>query len=358
MLNLNPADDLIFPMFYADLALSLISARQGDTAPYLARVGLTFDDLSDPNQSLNSQQFKLTMDVCLAQMIPGQPRFLQLLAHLPTTALGLVGLASMTAATLDDALDVGIRYVALLLPCYGLRREQHHDQVQVVIERSYAFGSPYDEVMVELMVASFSRMIEFVKQPAALGRESGQRGMAVQFQHQTIEDVAAYQHFFARPVQFGSLYNAFTISRAFLAVPLSTQNPRTHARLLAMLDRQLKNIPQSLTQRVKRLLMQGLIDGQPLDASAVAAALAMTPRTLSRHLHEEGALLLDLIKQVRLARAEWLLLSTDLPLPKVAAQLGFSGQAAFTRAYKLETGRTPGEARKTPDAAAHSHINV
>ncbi len=358
MLNLNPADDLSFPMFYADLVLSLIRARQRDITPYLVQFGLTPDDLSDPNQSLSVQQCRVMLDVCLAQMIPGEPPFLQLLAHLPTTALGLVGLASMTAATLGEALDIGIQYIALLQPGYVLQRENIHDQVQVVIQTRYAFGSPFDELMVELVVASFARMIDFVKQPAMQQGRSGLRGMAVQFKHHRTEDLAAYQQFFGRPVQFGSAYNAFTMSREFLNVPLLTHNLRTHERLRATLDRQLHHVPQSLTQRVKRLLMQGLVGGQPLDASAVAAQLAMTPRTLSRHLHEEGALLLDLIKQVKMTRAEWLLHSTPLPLPKIAEQLGFSGQAAFTRAYKQETGRTPGEVRKSPNPAADHGINV
>ncbi len=41
------------------------------------------------------------------------------------------------------------------------------------------------------------------------------------------------------------------------------------------------------------------------------------------------------------------LLETDMPLEKIADQLGYSDQASFSKAYRSWTGRTPGEVRRT-----------
>lgn len=350
MLNLNKSHDFVFPIFYTDLALSLIRSRQGNIEQFFEKMHMNPEDLNDPNQNLTFSQFKETIQICLDSLIPGEPPFLQLLRHLPTTAHGMVGLTSMTAATLSDALDVGIEFFPLLLPTFELRRENIDDQSHVVIKCLHQFGSPIDELLVELVIASFARMIDFATSAQVKSDQHIQKSMEVQFVHTRTEYLDAYYHFFGKPVQFGSVVNRFAISRSVLSLPLLTYNRMTHEALLATLNRQLKNLPQSrpLTLRVQRLLMQELINGRNINSAEIASQMLMSTRTLSRHLNEEGTSLLNLIKNVRIERAEWLLLSSDLPLAKVAHQLGFSDQTTFTRAFKQATGRTPGELRKYP----------
>ena len=72
----------------------------------------------------------------------------------------------------------------------------------------------------------------------------------------------------------------------------------------------------------------------------------MSTRTLSRRLRDEGSALPDLTRDARIDQAERLLAGSDLPLAKIARQLGFSELATFSRAFKQATGRSPGEFRR------------
>ena len=71
----------------------------------------------------------------------------------------------------------------------------------------------------------------------------------------------------------------------------------------------------------------------------------MSPRTLKRRLAEQGTTYSEIIDDARRQRALLLLGDRRLTLDAIAAQLGYSDTANFTRAFKRWTGKTPGEAR-------------
>jgi AraC-like DNA-binding protein len=77
----------------------------------------------------------------------------------------------------------------------------------------------------------------------------------------------------------------------------------------------------------------------------VSEKLHLTPRTLQRHLQSQGTSYSDLLKQVRLDRANYYLKSTDLSLTEIALNLGYREQSSFSSAYKSWTGTSPHQAR-------------
>lgn len=54
-----------------------------------------------------------------------------------------------------------------------------------------------------------------------------------------------------------------------------------------------------------------------------------------------GQTIMEFVQQVRIRRAEYLLADTDLPLPEIAARLGFSHYSAFSAAFRRVVGETP-----------------
>lgn len=101
-----------------------------------------------------------------------------------------------------------------------------------------------------------------------------------------------------------------------------------------------------LAEQVRRLLSS---TAAPPDRDTVAAMLAMSPRTLARKLAESGTHFAELQREVRLARAEALLDNRALRLGEIADRLGFSDQAAFSRAFRQWTGLTPTAWRERDD---------
>jgi len=157
---------------------------------------------------------------------------------------------------------------------------------------------------------------------------------------------------FAPTVAFGAGRAELRFDARYLALPLR----RDEAALSLMLQRAL---PLTVLQyRRDRLLVQRVrqaLAAHPLQthsAEALAALLAVSPRTLHRQLKDEGATLQGLKDEVRRARATELLLRTTRPIKQVAAAAGFLNEKSFIRAFRGWTGQSPAEFRQqaTPPA--------
>ena len=83
-----------------------------------------------------------------------------------------------------------------------------------------------------------------------------------------------------------------------------------------------------------------------LEIGEIAAQLATSERTLSRRVVDEtGMRWSDVLRRIRIIAARELLVSTELPIVRVASTVGYSSQSAFNKAFKVETGLTPRQFR-------------
>ena len=98
-------------------------------------------------------------------------------------------------------------------------------------------------------------------------------------------------------------------------------------------------------EAVRKAITQRLDDGRP-SLCAVAGELHLSPRTLQRRLSAAGWTYKDLVDDVRFVVARQRVARADAPLKAVAADLGFSEQASFTRAFRRWIGVTPREYRR------------
>ena len=87
--------------------------------------------------------------------------------------------------------------------------------------------------------------------------------------------------------------------------------------------------------------------GRDSTLERVSQKLGMSPRSVRRHLGLAGFAFSGIRNDIRETFASRYLLETDMPLEKIADQLGYSDQASFSKAYRSWTGRTPGEVRRT-----------
>jgi AraC-like DNA-binding protein len=99
---------------------------------------------------------------------------------------------------------------------------------------------------------------------------------------------------------------------------------------------------RALTDRVRELLH----DRTDLGLGALARTIHVSPYRISRSFRRATAMTLTQYRrQLRLKQALQRLSDGDTNLARLAADLGFSDQAHFTRVARLETGATPGELR-------------
>ncbi len=86
---------------------------------------------------------------------------------------------------------------------------------------------------------------------------------------------------------------------------------------------------------------------KPVELAEIAVELASSERTLSRRIVDEtGMRWSELLRRIRIIAARELLTCSELQITAVANAVGYSSQSAFNKAFKLESGLTPGKFRE------------
>jgi AraC-like DNA-binding protein len=77
----------------------------------------------------------------------------------------------------------------------------------------------------------------------------------------------------------------------------------------------------------------------------LAEQMNCSPRTLRRHLYGLGCSYQELLDELRFERAKQLLGEDELPIYRIAEQLGFSETASFRHAFVRWSGVAPSQYR-------------
>ena len=257
--------------------------------------------------------------------------------RLPWGSYGLLCRASVTAPTLGVALKRWCRQHRLLTDDVLLHLEIDPTSATLRIEERRALGRLREFCLVTLLRYLHGFACWAVDSRIALAR--------VDFPFAAPRHASVYPLLFPGPARFGADAAGFRFDAQYLALPLVRDEVATRA----MLQRAL---PLTVLQyRRDRLLVQQVRQAlathpaQTRSADALAALLHMSPRTLHRHLHEEGASLQALKDEVRCERAKTLLYRSARPVKQVAMATGFRNEKSFIRAFHQWTGMSPGEFR-------------
>ncbi|WP_410210059.1 AraC family transcriptional regulator ligand-binding domain-containing protein [Aquirhabdus sp.] len=336
-----------FPIQYVEMVEALVRLRGGDVQQIYVRAQLEQHELDNPETRISLSQFAELMQIAKEHMNSAEPASIQMLRHMPVTIHGMLGMASISADTLGDALDITLRYFSLILPCIELTRENRGNKVFIYVRNLVSFGSPFDETMIEIVIGNFFKMVSFSETPANGKEISEILGSEVHFRHACFGDAAVYQRFCNTSIKFSCLDNQMIFAREVLSRPLVTRNRSTRMALETMLETKLQLMQKhdEVAVRVRRLLSGSAALSHFPDPQQIADAMAMSTRTLSRRLSEEGHSLSKLMEELRMERAEMLLIGTQLSLFNIAKQLGYSDLSAFSRAFKRVKKQSPSELR-------------
>lgn len=128
--------------------------------------------------------------------------------------------------------------------------------------------------------------------------------------------------------------------------PFLTANPAMWEAFEPSLRKRLSALDAtaSTTDRVRSVLLEMLPAGMS-SVDAVAQRLALSKRTLQRHLGEEGMRFQDVLNQVRQGLAQHYLVNSTISPGEISWLLGFQEGTSFTRAFRSWTGETPGAYR-------------
>ena len=88
----------------------------------------------------------------------------------------------------------------------------------------------------------------------------------------------------------------------------------------------------------------------------VAARCGISPRTLIRRLHEDGATFQQLLDAARQRRALWMLVHTTEPMEEIASRLGYVDTSNFSRTVRRWFGATPRVVRESGGRPAEEGV--
>lgn len=120
---------------------------------------------------------------------------------------------------------------------------------------------------------------------------------------------------------------------------------------LFFLDAQVPAAEHPIAGRVKLVLRHSLGTG-PTTVATVAGLLAMSPRSLQRHLASEGRSFGGVLDDARRERAEALLTQSDLSLAQIASTVGLRNTATLSRYARRWWGTTAGAVRRAAHGGA------
>ncbi|MCP5162210.1 MAG: AraC family transcriptional regulator [Hahellaceae bacterium] len=260
---------------------------------------------------------------------------------LPPTGYGIMSLAFMNCQTLEEVLQLTLRFTPLL------NEALIHECVQEAPHTTLLLNSeiqvPEMIPLIELDFASMPTLARFL-----VGQENASRVQLeeVCFRHPPQALPEVYAAHFGCPVRFNQTTNRIRLRSSLLALPVKSSDPRVCRFILNKVEEQvLRNQQrQPLQHKVSQFIAKELPQGIP-GIHQAAQAFNMSVSTLKKHLSQEGVTYSSLCDSVRQNMA-LRLIADNTRLKEICSLLGFSSASNLNRAFKRWTCMTPSEYRQ------------
>lgn len=324
------------PRGLADYATS----RGAGRAALLAAAGLTEAELIDLDGRVPFVRYMALMRAAIAAC-EDPALSLHFAEALDLSELSVVGLISHAAVTMADAFAQLNRYGRLVMEVEGVADGERFtiamrgEEVWLVDQRAGPNAFP------ELTESTFTRFIcgprRFLPRQIVT---------AVEVTHPRPVHAAEYERVWQAPVRFGAAWNAMRLDMSLADHPVARLPGYAFGVLTDRADALLADLrgATSLRGRVEALLLPVLHTGRA-SVDYASGQLGISRQTLFRRLKTEGATFEAVLDGLRHRLALDYLSARKVSVNETAYLVGFSEPAAFSRAFKRWTGRSPREVR-------------
>jgi AraC-like DNA-binding protein len=251
---------------------------------------------------------------------------------------GLLGYAMMSSATLEQAVQIAVKYHKLAGAMFELAFDVDGDEAVLRIDHLLP-GGRVGQYTVEELFAGISRLIGLL-----LGRDH--KPSRILLNYQAPEYAEKHLQCFRCPVIFDQPSCQYRFSREELAESLAEADANT-ARTCEESCRKLLSqmeIEDDIISRICHLLLS--TPGEFPKQDAVANKLSIGARTLRRRLNDLGTSYQRILDDVRRELAIEYLRTTNLTVQEIAELLGYSEVTNFRRAFLRWVELSPYQYRK------------
>ncbi|HEX5182102.1 MAG TPA: AraC family transcriptional regulator [Allosphingosinicella sp.] len=322
-------------------------AKGADRDALVRRSGLDPAWLDDPDGRIPYAHYKALMRA--GKSLSGDPalalHFGEAFDMVDLSILGALGVACETVA---DAFALLGRFTRLVI---DVALQEGADGQRMMLKR---VGGALWLVDMRRDPSEFPELTEssFARMAAASRRFGGYAFIkAVHVTHEAPAYRDEYDRIFGVPVTFASDRNALLMTDDSW---MNLKSPQPSRYALEVLRERAEALLEDLDSaktmrgRVEKLLVPVLHTGEA-GMAAVAAKLGMSRPTLFRKLKAEGVTFEAVRDALRRRLAQDCLETRRLSVGETAYLLGFSEPAAFSRAFRRWTGRSPRAARASAE---------
>jgi AraC-like DNA-binding protein len=170
---------------------------------------------------------------------------------------------------------------------------------------------------------------------------------SVAFSHSRNSDLREFDRFFGCPVEFGAQATLVALADEALQIPLLTADPKLLRALQPFCDTaaEERNTPNGTLRSAVEKEAERLLPHGKAKAQIVAKNLALSLRTLSRRLADEGTTYAEVVDHLRRSLALQYLKEPGMSVSQIAWLLGYEGSTSFNHAFRRWTGQSPSAAR-------------
>ncbi|WP_375738897.1 AraC family transcriptional regulator [Pseudomonas boanensis] len=319
------------------LTVALLREQGIAACDVLAGSGISEQDLAELQRLVNPEQEQLVFANAV-RLAPKPALGLVLGLRTRISAYGLLGYAMLSAPTLGEALRIGLSYPVLLGTYFRLTLEPDGDLTWLV-----AGGYGEDEALrpfnTELCLGSLKVICaDLLGQPLPL--------RAARLDYPASPGMAKpYARGFGCAVRFAEESSAIGFDTSWLARRLPLADPVTHKEMLEQCRRQNVEFAarRAWLERVRGLLAARL--QAPPGLEKLARLMNCSSRSLRRHLAQQQTSYQQLLDELRFTRAKEMLQQGDIPIYRIAEELGFSETASLRHAFQRWSGQPPSHFR-------------
>jgi len=337
----RPAEPGTIAICFVAAALQSVRDRGLNADELLENVGLSPSLLQVPQARVSAKHYGAlwrTIALVLDDEFFGQDS-----RRMKAGSFAMLCHAAVACRTLGQALERSLRFYGLILDDISGSLLREAGEARIVLHERVAGASQRVFAHELLLMLLYGMSCWLVGRRIPILR--------TEFSYAEPAHSAEYRLMYCANLHFGRPTTAIAFEASYLELPV-VQNERSIKEFLRTAPESIllkyKN-GSSLAAKVRRRLRQ-FAPGEAPDFDSLAQELNLTPATMRRRLHEEGASYQSIKDQLRRDLAISYLSHSSRSVMDIALELGFSERSAFHRAFRKWTGAAPGEFRRTLQA--------
>ncbi|HZF65342.1 MAG TPA: AraC family transcriptional regulator [Chitinophagaceae bacterium] len=313
------------------------AARNPDTLERIcSQGGITTADLDNPDLRLSLEQNCALMDAAL--QLSGDPHLgLHIGERTTAGVLGIAGHLMESSEDLLTALQYLQQYTASFTVICHFGIKVAGDNAIYTCEPIPIWNDLSPETARQSVDIAFSGALHILRLLTGLPVQPTR----AQYRYPRIKDASEHERILGCRPTFNQPSNALLFTKQDLQHRIIGYNRELNNILIKLLEQKLQEAEENgFVRRVKTIILEGSPVSFPT-LETVAAHMHLSPRTLQRKLQEEETSFRAISDSVKEELARNFLSSTNRTVSQIADRLGYTEQAAFQRAFRQWTGKTP-----------------